>query len=70
MSTVIVILLPGGAASAVLPRCMVGRVVEKPPDGMGKQESSDEPEKSPQMGAESEARTEANVEDAEGQYEQ
>ena len=70
MSTVFVIPLPGGAASAFLPLGTVSRVVEKPPDGIGKQESSDEPEKSPQMGAESEARTEANVEDTEGQHEQ
>ena len=70
MSTIFVVPLPGGAASAVLPRGTVGRVVEEPSDGVGKKEGSDEPEKSPQMRAEGKAGTEANVEDAEGQHEQ
>ena len=70
MYTVFVIPFPGGTVCAVFPRGTVGRVVEKPPDGVGKKEGSDEAEKSPQMGAEGKAGTEANIEDTEGQHEQ
>ena len=68
MSTVFVMPSPRGTVCAVFPRGTVGRVVEKPPDGVGKKEGSDEPEKSPQMRAEGKAGTEANIEDAKGQH--
>ena len=70
MSAFFAVPLPMGTAGAVLLRGTVGRVVEKPPDGVGKKEGSDEPEKSPQMRAEGKTGPETDVEDAESQHEQ